>query len=360
VDPTIPYTAVHASRAKLTRAEPVSALYEQGKVHHVGVFGPLEDQLTSYDGSRTGASPDRLDALCWAVWELMLGEPPGRFIRGEALLSPDPAGQTAPVEMPAKCEHVLAVAAITESEPDALGTVFFCVQAGKGEESPRVVVLDWDIVPLEQGTLDSYFPAVAARLDELVELTDSESRHASILVDPTGLSAMLVEQGRLRRFSVMPIVDEQLIAKDLVSRVIEVGSYLAAGGIKLARPAHDKVSTFKGVHRNHLLGELSAFTLGEKKVGPLLAAFATGAIETLGKNFRINVWRRLAGAASLEPGPLSTLWAAAPPPELIPALVVGPPQEALCGQPPPIPAGVRVMSAKELEALKQKLRGALR
>ena len=60
VDPSIPYSAVHASRGKLTRAEPVSALYEQGRVHHVGIFGPLEDQLTSYDGSRSDASPTAL------------------------------------------------------------------------------------------------------------------------------------------------------------------------------------------------------------------------------------------------------------------------------------------------------------
>jgi predicted phage terminase large subunit-like protein len=86
VDPNIPFTAVHASRGKLTRAEPVSALYEQGKVHHVGMFGPLEDQLTSYDGSRTDASPDRLDALVWGITELMLGEPAGGFIPVELLI----------------------------------------------------------------------------------------------------------------------------------------------------------------------------------------------------------------------------------------------------------------------------------
>jgi predicted phage terminase large subunit-like protein len=75
VDPNVPYRAVHASRGKVTRAEPVSALYEQGKVHHVGVFSALEDQMCAFTSDfnrRTaGYSPDRVDALVWAITELV-------------------------------------------------------------------------------------------------------------------------------------------------------------------------------------------------------------------------------------------------------------------------------------------------
>jgi hypothetical protein len=56
---------VVASKGKLIRAEPVSALYEQGRVHHVGKFYDLEDEMTTYDGK--GKSPNRLDALVWAI-----------------------------------------------------------------------------------------------------------------------------------------------------------------------------------------------------------------------------------------------------------------------------------------------------
>jgi predicted phage terminase large subunit-like protein len=70
VDHTVAFKAVHASRGKVTRAEPVSALYEQGKVHHVGTFGALEDQLCSWLPGDD--SPDRLDAMVWALTELML------------------------------------------------------------------------------------------------------------------------------------------------------------------------------------------------------------------------------------------------------------------------------------------------
>jgi hypothetical protein len=73
-DSKIPYKDVKASRGKAVRAEPVSALYEQGKVHHVGDFPDLEDQLCSFtpSGYVGDKSPDRADALVWALTELML------------------------------------------------------------------------------------------------------------------------------------------------------------------------------------------------------------------------------------------------------------------------------------------------
>jgi phage terminase large subunit-like protein len=65
-----------SSRGKVIRAEPVSALYEQGRVHHAGAFQQLEDQMCAFmvDFVRKtmGYSPDRLDALVWALTELMV------------------------------------------------------------------------------------------------------------------------------------------------------------------------------------------------------------------------------------------------------------------------------------------------
>lgn len=69
---TIPYRGVRASRGKATRAEPVSALYEQGRVHHFGALPDLEDQLCAYVPGVTEKSPDRMDALVWAVYDLLL------------------------------------------------------------------------------------------------------------------------------------------------------------------------------------------------------------------------------------------------------------------------------------------------
>jgi len=72
------YGKVHASRGKRTRAEPISGLYEQKRVHHVGLFPELEDQMTNWDPLASGPSPDRMDADVWALTELMIGSGKGK------------------------------------------------------------------------------------------------------------------------------------------------------------------------------------------------------------------------------------------------------------------------------------------
>jgi phage terminase large subunit-like protein len=86
VDPNVPYKSVNASRGKAVRAEPVAALYEQAKIHHVGIFPILEDQMCEWDPSVSNYSPDRLDALVWAFTELMFKSGMGffEFAREEA------------------------------------------------------------------------------------------------------------------------------------------------------------------------------------------------------------------------------------------------------------------------------------
>ncbi len=76
IDPNVSFTAVHAARGKVARAEPVAALYEQGRVHHLGAFPALEDQMCGFahdfDRAAAGYSPDRVDALVWALSELLV------------------------------------------------------------------------------------------------------------------------------------------------------------------------------------------------------------------------------------------------------------------------------------------------
>jgi phage terminase large subunit-like protein len=78
IDPLAAITQVFASRGKHARAEPVAALYEQGRVMHTGAHPVLEDQMCAFTGERlSGESPDRVDALVWAITHLMLA-PQGR------------------------------------------------------------------------------------------------------------------------------------------------------------------------------------------------------------------------------------------------------------------------------------------
>jgi phage terminase large subunit-like protein len=84
-DQALPVKLVHASRGKIARAEPVAALYAAGRVRHVGMFARLEDQLCGFLTGGTyagpGRSPDRADALVWALTELLLGRTASPAVR---------------------------------------------------------------------------------------------------------------------------------------------------------------------------------------------------------------------------------------------------------------------------------------
>jgi phage terminase large subunit-like protein len=95
LDPDVAYTAVHASRGKGRRAEPVAALYEArpghptGKIRHCGAFPELEDQLCEltidFDTDTAGYSPDRADAMIWGFTELFVEGPAPLVISQEFL-----------------------------------------------------------------------------------------------------------------------------------------------------------------------------------------------------------------------------------------------------------------------------------
>jgi phage terminase large subunit-like protein len=77
---SVSYKMVHATRGKAVRAEPIVAMYEQGRVHHVGEFGVLEDEMCNWVPGSGMPSPNRIDALVWALSELML-QPQGIYFR---------------------------------------------------------------------------------------------------------------------------------------------------------------------------------------------------------------------------------------------------------------------------------------
>lgn len=83
VDASVPIRQVRATRGKWVRAEPVAALYAQGRIAHVGVLAELEDEMCAFgtDGRARGRSPDRLDALVWALTDLVLDGPARPAVR---------------------------------------------------------------------------------------------------------------------------------------------------------------------------------------------------------------------------------------------------------------------------------------
>ena len=114
VDPNVSYAKVHASRGKVMRAEPVAALYEQHRIHHVGAFPTLEDQqcgfAADFDRASSGFSPHRVDALVWALTDLLVEPMPSEghfeYMRQRAAaLKPPPPEPPKPVYAPGSMEY---------------------------------------------------------------------------------------------------------------------------------------------------------------------------------------------------------------------------------------------------------------
>lgn len=89
VNPNVPVKKVTASRGKAVRAEPIAALYEQGRVHHVGYFGQLEDEMCEWEPGITDKSPDRMDALVWALTDLSENSAVMNYLSALAVFCPN-------------------------------------------------------------------------------------------------------------------------------------------------------------------------------------------------------------------------------------------------------------------------------
>ena len=102
VDPNVPLTTVWATRGKVVRAEPAAVLYEQSRIHHVGSFPTLEDQMcgftSDFDRATAGFSPDRVDALVWALTDLLVEPMPYeglmQFLREQSQAAREDAQQS--------------------------------------------------------------------------------------------------------------------------------------------------------------------------------------------------------------------------------------------------------------------------
>lgn len=183
VDASVKFKKVHATRGKFKRAEPIAALYEQGRVRHVGHLGKLEDQLCAYDPATQGKSGttllDRMDAAVWALTELMVDEES----TGSGL-APASGWKIWKPEKPPVCSTIIA-SSWSKTEPHGVVSAM-CVWGlfrhspgpgnlvGKGEERVCAVLL-------ESRELAASAPRVQA------ELTAMAGRHnPEVLILPRG------------------------------------------------------------------------------------------------------------------------------------------------------------------------------
>ncbi len=248
---------------------------------------------------RAGGRPDNVDhpprahddaanAVAGALWlaakESTTLERPGALIKIRGLLAGarrvlSTAGAAGsqetsprPVPMPRHCRGVFAtVAAGVGTDPSAVGVVMF---AWHSEPTRTLTVIDWDLFELDSDVIAALSDAVAERLGELREEIHPGSWQSRIMIEPDGIGRTLIERGEAGGFDVVA-APESVCEKSHAERVIAASAYLNSGDVRIAQAAYDKTATYKGVTRNHLLNQLTAFGAGdESKPDALLVATA--------------------------------------------------------------------------------------
>jgi hypothetical protein len=179
-DPNLAVHMISASRGKVLRAEPVSALYEQGIVHHVGRFAVLEDQLCAFTtaGYRGEGSPDHADALVFAITELMLKADNTAIIEFYRLMVEDrgEARATAAAAAPEASAKIRLRVPEDISGVHGLSTTYYMVGADR-----VIAVAPEDVAPL-----------IKAGYEQLAEETTESGRPDHGLgdaIEPSALSA---------------------------------------------------------------------------------------------------------------------------------------------------------------------------
>jgi predicted phage terminase large subunit-like protein len=279
VDPTVPVKAITSSRGKVLRAEPISTLFEQGRAHLVGTFPELEDQLTAftsdYNRQRDG-SPDRCDAMVFALTELMCNLPVGGYFSISTLLA-----NGEPVATPKRPTGLIAVAATPTKSGEQLGVVYLAVDEHKVNPWP-VVILDYDLRPVDDALFQKFVPGIYERLASLA-LTCETANLGLWLHGSSGVSAALKQWATERDYPVNDI-DEHVewAASPLADRAAAASRYLHGRRVKIAREAYEKLVELRGFTRNHLVAEYSAFKIDEEmESDELLRALLSGVLIAL-------------------------------------------------------------------------------
>jgi phage terminase large subunit-like protein len=281
-DPSVAIKAVTSSRGKVLRAEPIAAFWEQKRAHIVGSLPALEDQLTnfshSYDRARDG-SPDRLDAAVFALTELTGNQQGGGYFSSSLLLA-----NGEPVAIPAKSiGQIVAVASTPSKSGDQLGVVFLLVDEHRATSPWPMIIVDWDLRPVDDGLFQKFVPGIFARLAALSRMC--QCVNGGLWVHGTsGVSASVLQWATERGHLVHDIDTEvEWAAAPLDARATAAARHLHTGRhVKIGKEAHEKTVEFRSHTRNHLVAEYTAFKIGEDlPADALLRALLSGTLIAL-------------------------------------------------------------------------------
>ena len=277
VDPTAPVKPITSSRGKRLRAEPIAALFEQRKAHMVGSLPELEDQCCRFTADWTRArdgSPDRVDAMVFALTELALGLPVGGMFREHSLLA---AGE--PVELPRHPNVVyaaIASAAALDPEHEGVGVVYFGYSQHGQTEYP-LYVLGWDLAPTERALDPAWLEGVFGRLEALRLEVGALSGRIAAYIDPGAIGGALLKIAAERRLDAVDVAEN--MPPDLPGRATAAARFVGSGSVKLTRQAAEHAVVHHGVRRNHLLAEVLGYQVTQVPgADALVSAFAVGVV----------------------------------------------------------------------------------
>lgn len=201
-----------------------------------------------------------------------------------------------PVPLPIRCEGVFAVvdtATKTGRDNDGTGVMYFAVvrnavrpvQADGTVGPPySLVILDWDITQIEGALLETWLPTVFQNLKTLAGTCRARMGSLGAMIEDKASGMVLLQQALRRGWPASPI-ESKLTSLGKDERAISVSGYVYRGLVKLSAQAYDKVVMYKETTRNHLLGQVVGFRVGDKTAGrddDLLDCFCYGVAIALG------------------------------------------------------------------------------
>jgi phage terminase large subunit-like protein len=188
-----------------------------------------------------------------------------------------------PVPYPARCDVVFATidtAIKTGKENDGTAVIYWA----KSRVGHPLIMLDYDIVQIEGGSLETWLPGVFANLEHLSRECGARMGTLGTLIEDKGSGTILLQQARKRGWPAHEI-DSELTAMGKDERAISVSGYVFQGKVKMSAHVHDKIVVYKNQSRNHLISQVCGFRIGTKDPkaqDDLLDAFAYGIAIALG------------------------------------------------------------------------------
>jgi len=263
---------------KAVRAEPFAAQCEAGNVYLVK--GDWNDAfIDELCGFPSVAHDDQLDAAAGAFRRLVTDFTGDSIIQRESLLFD---GQ--PVLDPMSCKTVFATIATSFQNgktEDAIAVVFWSFDQ---TEPIPLHVLDWEITQI---TGDWSGPWLASVYERLVAFAKKHLAHngpSGVWIENRGSASVLLEAAKSRRWMAYAI-DNKLVTMGTVEKAVSASGYVASHKVKLTRGAYERTCLYRGVDRNHLVGQIISCRIGAKQAQPeeeLLKAFLDGTMITLG------------------------------------------------------------------------------